>query len=117
MNVDEKATKDDVIRSADALAVIRSKFEPKPKALPSRELDAFAHALHTIREELNSLRLEIKTLKASISANDAGKRALEFRHSFTDKATPRQPSRLRQTSKIAQNVSALLEGSTLSSDE
>lgn len=118
---DGKTAKDEVIRSADALATIRAKFEPKPKVPLSKELDAFTHALHAIREELNSLRLDIKTLEASVLGINAGKRALESHHPFTnvvtDKASPRRPSRLRQTSNIARHVSALLEGATLSGDE
>ena len=120
-SVDGKMAKDEVIRSADALATIRAKFEPRSKVPLSKELDAFTHALHAIHEELNSLRLDIKTLEASVSGIHAGTRALESHHPFTnvatDKASPRRPSRLRQTSKIAQHVSALLDGATFSGDE
>ena len=120
-SVDGKMAKDEVIRSADALATIRAKFEPRSKVPLSKELDAFTHALHAIREELNSLRLDIKTLEASVSGIHAGTRALESHHPFTnvatDKASPRRPSRLRQTANIARHVSALLDGATLSGDE
>lgn len=94
--------------------VLREKFEPSRKSLASKDVIEIARELHALTDKVNEMHSEMMKLKGQLldALSDISIDRLKLREDWKSvtPTTARSPSRLRPSPKIAERVSALLNG-------
>ncbi|OUS43788.1 hypothetical protein BE221DRAFT_22090 [Ostreococcus tauri] len=107
-------TSNDIIRTPGNLMVLREKFEPSRKSLASKDVIEIARELHALTDKVNDMHSEMMKLKGQLldALSDITIDRLKPREDWKSvtPTTARSPSRLRPSPKIAERVSALLNG-------